>query len=322
MAPDLRQLQALLAIAQHGTLARAADTLHCSPSALSMQLTGLQDRLGLRLLRRTGRGLALTAEAEQLLPAARDAVQSVQRLVQQAAAGLAPVPHSPLPPEPVALGTILDPAAIRLGDFLRAVRQQGPQLVPHLRHGVSGWVRDEVAAGRLDLGFCLGEVDEQVFQVQPLAAVRYVVVAPRGWAARLQGDWPQLLTLPWISTPPSSVHHQLLAPLLARHGLSPPTVARVDQESSMMDLVKAGFGLSLAREAVALREADQAGLAVSRQHTLDTRLSLIAARPAAQAGPTKSGTALLFEVATRVWQATLPGSELSRPAASPVPGTA
>lgn len=321
MTPDLRQLEALLAIARHGTLARAADTLHCSPSALSMQLTGLQDRLGVRLLRRTGRGLALTDQAEQLLPTARAAVQSVQRLVQQASAGLAPLAHSPLPPEPVALGTILDPAAIRLGDFLRAVRQQGPQLVPHLRHGVSGWVRDEMAAGRLDLGFCLGEVDEQTFRVQPLVAVRYVVVAPRGWAARLHGSWADLLRLPWIATPPSSVHHQLLAPLLARHGLSLPTVARVDQESSMMDLVKAGFGLSLAREAVALREADQSGLAVSRQHALDTQLSLIACR-AADGSPSVPSSALLFDVATRVWQSTLPSPDLNPPNAIPTPGTA
>jgi DNA-binding transcriptional LysR family regulator len=300
MTPDLRQLQALLAIAQHGTLARAADTLHCSPTALSMQLTGLQQRLGVSLLRRTGRGLALTPQAELLLPAARDAVQSVQRLVQQVAVGLAPAGLGERPPEPVALGTILDPAAIRLGEFLQAVRQQGPHLLPTLRHGVSGWVRDEVAAGRLDAGFCLGEVDPQTFQVQTLAAVRYVVVAPRGWAARLHGGWPELLALPWISTPPTSVHHQLLAPLLARHGLSLPSVARVDQESSMIDLVKAGFGLSLAREAVALREADQAGLTVSRTHTLDTQLSLIAPRATATAAAV-ARTELLFQVASRVW---------------------
>jgi DNA-binding transcriptional LysR family regulator len=182
-------------------------------------------------------------------------------------------------------------------------------------------VRDEVAAGRLDLGFCLGKLDEQTFRVQALAAVRYVVVAPRGWAARLHGSWAELLTLPWISTPPTSVHHQLLAPLLANHGLSLPTVARVDQESSMMDLVKAGFGLSLAREAVALREADQAGLAVSRHHALDTQLSLIACRPA-DGGRESPSTRLLFDVAARVWQSALPGSELNPPGENPAPETA
>jgi len=301
MKPDLRQLQALVAIAQHGTLARAADALHASPSALSMQLSGLQQRLGQTLLRRTGRGLALTPEGELLLPAARDAVAAVDRLAALAA-GPASAPAHPSTPAPVSVGTVLDPAAIRLGEFLRAVRQRGPQIHPELRHGVSGSVLRDVRDGRLDLGFCLGAPDPARLRVLRLAPVRYVVVAPRGWQARLQGrDWDALAALPWIATPPESVHHQLLAPVFRRLQRRMHTVARVDQESSMLDLVRAGFGLSLAREAVALREADQSGLAVSRAHSLDTALSLVASLQ--RADPARAATvATLFEVAAQTWQ--------------------
>ncbi|GAA0744798.1 LysR family transcriptional regulator [Ideonella azotifigens] len=314
MRPDLRQLQALVAVATHGTLARAADTLACSPTAVSMQLAGLQQRLGLTLLRRTGRGLALTAEGEQLLPAARDAVEAVRRFTRLAEGGHGEGDKAAATPAnvPITLGTILDPAAIRLGEFLRAVRQRGPQLHPELRHGISGSVMAEVLAGRLDLAFCLGEPDGRRLQVLPLAPVRYVVIAPRGWQARLQGrSWEALAELPWILTPRDSVHHRLLQPLFKRLQQRPRSVARVDQEASMVDLVKAGFGLSLAREAVALREADQAGLAVSRAHALDTSLTLIA-RPLA-ANPElpaerAAAIALLFEVAARIWQ---PGAAAS-----------
>jgi DNA-binding transcriptional LysR family regulator len=309
MKPDLRQLQALVAIAAHGSLARAADTLACSPSALSMQLSALQQRVNLTLLRRTGRGLALTPEGELLLPAAREAVAAVARLGQLAESTQTPAPkRAATEPArlPVVVGTILDPAAIRLGEFLRAVRQRGPHIHPELRHGISGQVLKEVGQGKLDLGFCLGQPDPARFQVQRLAAVRYVVVAPRGWQARLQGrSWDELAALPWIATPPESVHHQLLAPLFRRLKQRMHTVARVDQESSMVDLVRAGFGLSLAREAVALREADQSGLAVSRAHTLDTALSLVA--PLRPADATRAATvASLFEVAAQVWQSTAP----------------
>lgn len=307
MKPDLRQLQALVAIAAHGSLARAADTLACSPSALSMQLSALQQRVNLTLLRRTGRGLALTPEGELLLPAAREAVAAVARLGQLAESTQAPAPkRAAAEPArtPVVVGTILDPAAIRLGEFLRAVRQRGGHIHPELRHGISGQVLKEVGQGKLDLGFCLGQPDPARYQVQRLAAVRYVVVAPRGWQARLQGrSWDELAALPWIATPPESVHHQLLAPLFRRLKQRMLTVARVDQESSMVDLVRAGFGLSLAREAVALREADQSGLAVSRAHTLDTALSLVA--PLRPADATRAATvASLFEVAAQVWQST------------------
>lgn len=299
MAPDLRQLRALLAIARHGTLARAADALHCSPSALSMQLSGLQQRLGQTLLRRTGRGLSLTPEGELLLPAARAAVEAIARL-EALAAGPAAAPTEA--PAPVTLGTILDPAALRLGEFLRAARERLPVLHPELRHGVSGSVLRDVQAGRLDLGFCLGRPDAARLRTLRLAPVRYVVVAPRGWQSRLTGrGWAELATLPWITTPPESVHHQLLAPLLRGSGRRLQTVARVDQEASMVDLVRAGFGLSLAREAVALREADQHGLALSRAHALDTALWLVA--PRGPTDDTRSPTVdTLFDVAAQVWQ--------------------
>ncbi|MBK7617493.1 MAG: LysR family transcriptional regulator [Vitreoscilla sp.] len=309
MKPDLRQLQALVAIAAHGSLARAADTLACSPSALSMQLSSLQQRVNLTLLRRTGRGLALTPEGELLLPAAREAVAALARLGLLAEGTQQPLAQrsgAESARQPVVVGTILDPAAIRLGEFLRAVRLRGPHIHPELRHGISGQVLKEVGQGRLDLGFCLGQPDPARFQVQRLAAVRYVVVAPRGWQARLQGrSWQELAALPWIATPPESVHHQLLAPLFRRLKQRMHTVARVDQESSMVDLVRAGFGLSLAREAVALREADQSGLAVSRAHTLDTALSLVA--PLQPADAARAATvASLFEVAGQVWQSSGP----------------
>lgn len=306
MPPDLRQLHALVAIARHGTLGRAADALACSPSALSMQLTALQQRLGLTLLRRTGRGLTLTADGEQLLPAAREAVRAAEHVSLLAAQASGRAPRTGLttrPPVPVTLGTILDPAAIRLGEFLRAVHERGPHLHPELRHGISGTVLRDVHEGRLDGAFCLGQPDAHRLRCLRLTPVRYVVVAPRGWQARLSGrSWAELAALPWITTPRESVHHQLLRPVWQRERVTPNTVACVDQEASMIDLVRAGFGLSLAREAVALREADQAGLALSRSHGLDTALWLVS--PLAPRDDSHEGLAareLLFSVAADVW---------------------
>lgn len=298
MRADLRQLQALVAIADHGTLGRAADALHCSPSALSMQLSALEARIGQVLTERTGRGLRLSAEGERLLPAARDTVNAAERFTLLARA--APVDGQAAPAVPVVVGTILDPPAIRLGEFLRAVRARGPHLHPELRHGISGSVLDEVQQGRVDLGFFLGETHGSGWRVQTLAPVRYVVVAPRGWQGRLDGRrWEELAALPWIDTPRESVHHALLRPVFA--GTERRTVARVDQEASMLDLVRAGFGLSLAREAVALREAHVGGLAVSREHRLDTTLSL-AARAHQPEADRAAALDTLFEAAAAIWR--------------------
>ena len=58
--PSLRGLQAFEAVARLGNLAAAADSLGITPSAVSHRLRGLEKELGVALLQRSPRGLALT----------------------------------------------------------------------------------------------------------------------------------------------------------------------------------------------------------------------------------------------------------------------
>jgi DNA-binding transcriptional LysR family regulator len=68
---DITTLRSFVAVADHGGVTRAAGFLHLTQSAVSMQLKRLEETLGLDLLDRSGRGIALTAAGEQLLGYAR-----------------------------------------------------------------------------------------------------------------------------------------------------------------------------------------------------------------------------------------------------------
>jgi DNA-binding transcriptional LysR family regulator len=68
---DLTALRSFVAVAEAGGVTRAAGFLNLTQSAVSMQLKRLEDALDLRLLDRSGRGVALTAAGEQLLGYAR-----------------------------------------------------------------------------------------------------------------------------------------------------------------------------------------------------------------------------------------------------------
>ncbi|NNE51326.1 MAG: LysR family transcriptional regulator [Sulfitobacter sp.] len=68
---DLTTLRSFVAVADSGGVTRAAGFLHLTQSAVSMQLKRLEDMLGLDLLDRSGRTIALTASGEQLLAYAR-----------------------------------------------------------------------------------------------------------------------------------------------------------------------------------------------------------------------------------------------------------
>ena len=64
---ELRRLRTFVAVAELGTVSKAALRLRITQPALSRQIMDLQQELGFRLFDRVGRGLTLTAEGEQFL---------------------------------------------------------------------------------------------------------------------------------------------------------------------------------------------------------------------------------------------------------------
>ena len=102
------------------------------------------------------------------------------------------------------------------------------------------------------------------------------MVAPKGWGAQVAGRGrAEIAALPWIWTPPDSVHHRLLSDKFDALGITPHAVAEVDQEASMLDLVRSGVGLSLARDSIALRESQSSGLQLVKGLSIQAELSFI-----------------------------------------------
>jgi DNA-binding transcriptional LysR family regulator len=88
---DITTLRSFVAVADAGGVTRAAGFLHLTQSAVSMQLKRLEDLLGLELLDRSGRTIALTASGDQLLTYARRMIalndEVITRLTDQAFEG-------------------------------------------------------------------------------------------------------------------------------------------------------------------------------------------------------------------------------------------
>ncbi|AOJ75527.1 LysR family transcriptional regulator [Burkholderia ubonensis] len=274
---DLTLLRAFAAVAREGNLTRAAEQLHLTQPAVSLQVKHLQETLGVVLFTRTSRGLALTRDGQTLLPHAERALAAAAD-VQRAAAALRHEVRGRL-----RIGTILDPEFLRLGGFLRALVETHPQIETALRHGMSGWVLEQVRAQALDVGYYIGQPGEDdprdgaLFHTVTLTHFQYRVLAPAGWKERVQRaqDWRALAALPWIWTPPQSAHHRLLSRRFADARAQPVKVAEVDQEQSMLDLVKSGIGLTLARDSTALAEAHAHALTIVERVTVPTELTFV-----------------------------------------------
>jgi DNA-binding transcriptional LysR family regulator len=81
---DLRHLRTFVAIAELGTVSKAALTLHVAQSALSRQISDLEREFGLPLFDRIGRRLVLTAAGQQLLGSCRSLLAGARSLNEQA----------------------------------------------------------------------------------------------------------------------------------------------------------------------------------------------------------------------------------------------
>lgn len=271
---DLQHVRAFVYVAHEGNLKRAAERLHLTQSAVSVQLKTFQQMLGLSLLARSPAGLALTADGRELLPLA-EAILAGVRVLEKRAASMQDSLRGDL-----RIGTTLNPEVTRLGAFLRVIHTLYPQVKTRLHHGMSGDIRELLLKGALDVCYYVGDAGESMqdpaLHAQPLTVFTHYVIAPRGWRDRVQGrGWAELAALPWIWAPPQSVHNRLLSARFTEAGVTPMVVAEVDVEASMLDMVRSGIGLALAREPVALRESETNGLVVLKNLPLPSQLSFL-----------------------------------------------
>ena len=75
---EIRHLRTLIALADGGSVSRAAERLHLTQSALSHQLRALESHYGLAVVRRKGQTVELTEAGERMLELAQKVVADIQ----------------------------------------------------------------------------------------------------------------------------------------------------------------------------------------------------------------------------------------------------
>ncbi len=81
--PPLNSLRAFEATARHLSFSKAADELHVTPAALSHQIRGLEELLGLKLFHRRARAIELTEAARLIYPGIRTGFESIREAVER-----------------------------------------------------------------------------------------------------------------------------------------------------------------------------------------------------------------------------------------------
>ena len=299
---DLYQLRTFIAVAEEGHLTRAAERLHVSQPAVSLQIKALEREFGVRLFDRSPAGMALTVAGRALQPLAVRALESAEALRRAARQISGEVAGR------LRIGTVVDPDSIRLGDLMAAAVARYPRLELELQHEVSGAALEGVRDGRLQASFFFGDALGRDFTTLRLREFVYCVAAPAAWADRIDhADWPDIAALPWILTPAISTHNRLVTRLFEQQGVAPPQRrVAADHESVIESLVASGIGLALIREEAARARADAGEVRIWPKARLRTTLWFVCLAGRESDPP----LAALFELLRQTWQ--LPEPQATR----------
>lgn len=173
---ELRAIDTFAKAVALGSIRRAAQALGVTPQAASQTLAQLEKHLGVRLLHRTTRSLALTDEGQRFLEATQPALAALERALDSARESKDEIagPLRIVGPRS-SFATILMPV---LDEFC----QRYPDIQPdvQLDDGVGNWVLD-----RVDVGFRIGVSPEEGVIARKLFPVQLIVCAAPSYLERL-----------------------------------------------------------------------------------------------------------------------------------------
>jgi LysR family hydrogen peroxide-inducible transcriptional activator len=170
--PTLRQLRYLVAIAEHRHFARAARDCNVTQSTLSAGIRELETILGVSLVGRSKRFVALTPVGEDVLARGRDILRRAGELVDAAHAGAAPLSGL------LRLGVIPTIAPYLLPRALPELRQAYPALRLYLREDQTARLLTLLERGRIDAALIALPYESDGLQTAVLGSDRLLLACP------------------------------------------------------------------------------------------------------------------------------------------------
>ncbi|WP_456284778.1 LysR substrate-binding domain-containing protein [Microbacterium sp. JZ70] len=249
----LDQLRCFIAVAEELHFGRAAERLRMTQPPLSRQIQRLEAHLGVTLLDRDNRSVALTEAGQAFLRESREILAAVQRApstAREVAAGRSGV---------VRIGFTAASGYSVLGPLLTAISEALPNVRLELEELVTNEQRDALADGSLDLGLARPPFDPERFDSRLLLAEDLVLAVPAGHPLASAADIPsreRLQTEPLIMHSPTKARY--FYDLAVR--MLPVDHARVvhvvSQIATMVALVAAGRGIAFVPESARLLGID------------------------------------------------------------------
>jgi DNA-binding transcriptional LysR family regulator len=145
---ELRHLRYFAAVAETGSLSRAARKLFIAQPPLSLQIKQLEEELGVALFTRHPKGVRLTPAGERLVPEARHLLERAAQLRDAARAATRDATAG----GSLAIGYVPSASSTVLPELVKQLRRRSPGVVLQLREMISDEQADALVAGHIDAG--------------------------------------------------------------------------------------------------------------------------------------------------------------------------
>ncbi|MBW0236065.1 LysR family transcriptional regulator [Pseudomonas taetrolens] len=261
---EIRQIKYFVAVIDCGSLSRAARQVHVAQSALSKQMSALEDELGVQLFHRSHNGV-IPSEAGKVFY--EYALGMLKHLVDARAA----VSSSPeLVSGSIIVALPQSVATLLAMPLLRAVAARYPQVSFHLNEELTGNVMDQLTRGRVDLAlFSSLDLPPQVLFSALIEEDFYLIHRANAPDAPAAGEvsLAQALARPLVF--PSQAHGHCTRTLVERavkeRGLAAGDIAmEVNSVHILKSAVEAGIGHTIMPLNLAMREIEDGRLVAHR----------------------------------------------------------
>lgn len=235
---NLNRLGMFVAVVEAGSFTAAADTLGTTKAVVSFNVKQLEQELGVALLTRSTRRLALTEAGEGFHAACARLLREAEAAVDQARSGQATLSGSLRVTATVDYGNrIVAPA-------LAAFARRHPAL--RISYQASS-AHADLIGDRLDLAIRVGTLADSSYRATPIGHFKLLLVAsPALLAEHGAPRTPEALAaMPWLANRPGrSAHWRLTDGKGREHALRVAPVAHADTASALLAFAEAGCGVA------------------------------------------------------------------------------
>lgn len=216
---DLVALEYFYAVAQAGSVSRAASDLGIEQSTLTRHITRLENSVGMRFFHRSGRGMVLTEKGQAMFRAAEEVVGAVSRARRTAAERASSGPGK------ITIASQPTIANTTFGAIGHALKAEFPRSTMRFVEGLGSHIISMLQDGEVDVALLYQPTQsKQIDYEELLREDLYCICSPSMTSLRTKFSGAELLKLPMVL--PSTVHGlKTWLEALAQEIGEPPNIA-------------------------------------------------------------------------------------------------